>query len=234
MILGVKGWFNRVLPLMVLLAATLMAAPAALAEEETLRGVVVETMNSGGYTYLLLDRQGKREWFAVPESLVGVGDEIQVQPGVQMGSYTSKTLGRTFDKIVFSAGISGVLKRMVPAAEEKNEARAEVKIPKAQGPNAYTVAEIFEKKEALNGKPVVVAGKVVKSSQHEGRQWLRLIDGTGSSKRGDHKLVVTTAQADAVKDDLVIARGTVKTGKAFGALTYEVVVEDAEIEKQTK
>lgn len=217
-----------------LLMANLLFAPLAVAEEDdAIKGTVAETMNSGGYTYLLLDRKGEKEWFAVPESLVRVGDEIQLMSGVQMGPYTSPTLNRTFDKITFSGGISGTLKRLVSTAEDKVEDKESIKIAKAEGPNAYTVAEIFAKKDALNGKKVVVRGKVVKSSQFEGLQWLRLIDGSGSSKRGDHKLVVTTAQ-NADKDDIVTATGTVTAAKAFGALTYEVIVENAQIAKQTK
>jgi len=216
-----------------LMQATLTIVPVASAEEEAIRGTVAETMNSGGYTYVLLDRKGEKEWFAVPESLVKVGDEIQLMPGVQMGSYNSPTLKRTFDKITFSGGITGMLKRVVTTAEDKVEAQESVKIAKAEGPNAYTVAEIFEKKDSLNGKKVVVRGKVVKTSQFEGLQWLRIIDGSGSSKRGDHKLVVTTAQS-ADKDDIVTASGTVTTGKAFGALTYEVILEEAQITKQAK
>ncbi len=226
-----KEWVSGLFMFVVL--TTLVRVPLAFAEEDAIRGVVAETMNSGVYTYVLLDRQGEKEWFAVPEALVKVGDEIQILPGMQMGSYTSPTLKRTFDKIVFSPGISGMLKRVVTAADDKGETQEAVKIAKAEGPGAYTIAEIFEKKDALDGKKVVVRGKVVKSSEYEGLQWLRLIDGTGSSKRGDHKLVVTTAQS-AAKDDIVTARGIVKKGKAFGALTYEVIVEEAQLEKQAK
>ena len=208
---------------------TLLMAPGASAKEEAIRGVVVETMNSGGYTYLLIERPEGKDWFAVPESLVRVGDEVQVAPGVQMGSYTSKTLDRTFDQIVFSSGITGMLKRVVKDAEVPGEAQAMETIPKAEGANAYTIAEVFEKRDALNGKQVVVRGKVVKITQFEGEQWLRIIDGSGSSKRGNHKLVVVSAQ-NAAKDDIVTATGTVRTGKAFGPLTYEVVVEKAKIE----
>lgn len=219
--------------LVTLILATLGNIAMAVAEEETIRGTVAETMNSGGYTYLLLDRQGDKEWFAVPESLVKLGDEIQLMPGVQMGPYSSPTLKRTFDKITFSGGISGMLKRVVTTAEDKVEAQDAVKIAKAEGANAYTVAEIFAQKDALNGKKVVVRGKVVKSSQFEGLQWLRIIDGSGNSKRGDHKLVVTTAQ-NAAKDDIVTATGTVITDKSFGALSYEVILEEAKLAKQAK
>ncbi|MDD5759722.1 MAG: hypothetical protein PHI06_11660 [Desulfobulbaceae bacterium] len=205
----------------------------ALAADDAIRGTVAETMNSGGYTYVLLDQKTGKEWFAVPESLVQVGDEIQLMPGIQMGPYTSPTLQRTFEKITFSGGITGMLKRVVKTAEEKATTPQSVNIAKAAGENSYTVAEIFEKKDSLNGKKVTVRGKVVKSSQFDGLQWLRIVDGSGSSKRGNHKLIVTTAKA-ADQDEIITATGTVTTGKAFGALTYEVIVENAEITKQTK
>lgn len=231
MTLSWKEWKAGVL--IVLAITVLISAKVSRAEEGLVTGTVVETMNSSSYTYILLDRQGTKEWFAVPESLVKVGDEIQLQPGMQMGSYTSPTLGRTFDKIVFSGGISGVLKRVVSTADDKTETQDVVKILKAEGADAYTVAEIFEKKDTLNSKKVVVRGKVVKLSLFEGLQWLRIVDGTGSSKRGNHKLVVTTTQ-EVAKDDIVTVSGTVKTDKAFGALTYEVVVEDAQIKKEAQ
>ncbi len=69
-----------------------------------LAGKVVETMNAGGYTYLCLEKDGKRGWTAVPIMDVKVGDEISLMPGAEMGPFTSKTLNRTFDKIIFSGG----------------------------------------------------------------------------------------------------------------------------------
>jgi len=219
-----------------ILALTLLSTnltPNALAADEAIRGTVAETMNSGGYTYVLLDQKGGKEWFAVPESLVQVGDEIQLMPGVQMGPYTSPTLQRTFEKITFSGGITGMLKRVVSTAEEKAAPQQSVNIAKAEGENAYTIAEIFEKKDSLSGQKVTVRGKVVKSSQFDGLQWLRIIDGSGSSKRGNHKLIVTTAKS-ADQDEIITATGIVSADKAFGALTYEVIVENAEITKQSK
>ena len=37
---------------------------------------------------------------------VKVGQEITFQPGMEMGSFTSKTLHRTFENIIFSGGIA--------------------------------------------------------------------------------------------------------------------------------
>ena len=39
----------------------------------TLSGKIVETMNSGGYTYILLEKDGEKTWVAVKEMKVAVG-----------------------------------------------------------------------------------------------------------------------------------------------------------------
>jgi len=70
-----------------------------------LAGKVVETLDAGGYTYVNLEKGGKTAWVAIPVTTVTVGQEIEVRPGMQMGTFTSKTLNRTFEEIVFSAGL---------------------------------------------------------------------------------------------------------------------------------
>jgi len=77
------------------------AAPAGI----SLSGKVVETMNSGGYTYVSLENNGTKTWVAVPATAVTVGQEVTCQPGMEMKNFTSKTLNRTFESIIFSGGI---------------------------------------------------------------------------------------------------------------------------------
>ncbi len=101
-------------------------------------------------------------------------------------------------------------------------------IEKASGDNAYRIEQIFSKKAELNGKRVVVKGKVVKISKYQGKIWLRIVDGSGSKKRGNHKLIVTTEQ-NAKKGAIIMISGVVRVNKLFGALAYEVVVEDAKV-----
>jgi len=82
------------------------AQPAAnMAQAEPLSGKVVETMNSGGYTYVSLENGGKKTWVAVPATVVKVGQMVTCQPGMEMKNFTSKTLNRTFESIIFSGGI---------------------------------------------------------------------------------------------------------------------------------
>ncbi len=83
------------------------AQPAANAAQadSSLSGKVAETMNSGGYTYVSLEKNGKKTWVAIPETKVKAGQELACQPGMEMKNFTSKTLNRTFESIIFSGGV---------------------------------------------------------------------------------------------------------------------------------
>ncbi len=74
---------------------------------QNLTGKVLETMDSGGYTYMQVDTGASQPWVAVPQSQVKVGQEVTYQPGMVMNNFASKTLNRTFDSIVFSSGLVG-------------------------------------------------------------------------------------------------------------------------------
>jgi len=80
------------------------AAPGA--DLDTITGKVVETMSSGGYTYICVEKDGKKAWAAVPPVEIAVGDQVEILPGTQMGKFTSNTLKRTFNEITFSPGIA--------------------------------------------------------------------------------------------------------------------------------
>jgi hypothetical protein len=77
------------------------------------RGVVRETMNAGGYTYLRLEGSGGSVWIAVPAMTVAVGDEVEAAAGAEMPGFHSRTLDRTFAQITFSPG-ARVLTRAEP------------------------------------------------------------------------------------------------------------------------
>ena len=78
---------------------------AASSAAGALSGKVVETMNSGGYTYVLLEKGGKKIWVAAPQTKVAKGQQVSFAPGSEMQNFTSKKLNRTFDKIIFSEGL---------------------------------------------------------------------------------------------------------------------------------
>jgi hypothetical protein len=119
-----------------------------------------------------------------------------------------------------------------PPIGSSGAAAAPVKVPKADGANARTVAEIWQEKTMLKDRPVVVRGKVVKFlSGIMGKNWLHLRDGSGSSATRDDDITVTTTGGAAV-GDVVVVTGTVRVGKDFGAgYSYPVMIEDATVSK---
>lgn len=207
-------------------------------------GKAVQTIKSGGYAYVLIkQKNGKKIWVAIPEMNVTVGQQVSFEPGMEMTNFPSTTLKKTFDKIVFSngpvadkkgkgdksavpeqKGTRGSAGAVVAVAEEK------VKVKKATGSNAYTIAEIFKNKTKLHKKKVAVNGKVVKvSSGIMNRNWIHIQDGTGSHQTSDNDLVVT-AEAIPSVGDIVTVKGTMFKDKDFGSnYKYQVIVENAEI-----
>jgi hypothetical protein len=79
--------------------------PAENTKDKTaLSGKVVETMDSGRYTYVCLEKNNEKIWVAVYKMKVVVGQYMSFQPGIEMVNFESQTLKRKFDKIYFSGG----------------------------------------------------------------------------------------------------------------------------------
>lgn len=225
-------------------------ALAEAQEENPLSGKVVETMDAGGYTYVCLAKNGAKTWVAVPNTKVTVGEEMAFQPGQEMANFKSRTLNRTFEKIYFSGGpvasqaatkddaVKGAhggksiaeMQGKVAAAAPKAAATENVKVEKAAGPNAYTVAELYGKKDTLDKQKIVVRGKVVKvSTGIMGKTWVHLRDGSGDAAQDTNNLVVTTQDVPSV-GDVVTASGTLYKDKDFGAgYKYNLIIEEASI-----
>jgi hypothetical protein len=81
--------------------------PSHAGDAQTLSGKVVQTMDSGGYTYVQIENNGEKTWVAVPKTKIVKGKEISFVPGMEMQNFESKTLKRTFDRIIFSGGVLG-------------------------------------------------------------------------------------------------------------------------------
>ena len=203
----------------------------------SLSGRVVETMDSGRYTYALIEKEGKRTWVAVPKMEIVVGQDISFKKGIEMVNFESKTLNRTFDKIIFS---EGPFVQKEPVDEMKSGgSKGKVIIPdkkitveKASGPDAYTVAEIYRAKDSLKNKNVVVRGEVVKVSPDiMNRNWIHMQDGSGNPKEGTHNIVVTSRDLPKV-GDIVTVKGILYANKDFGSgYKYDVIVENAHVVK---
>lgn len=64
-------------------------------------GVVVEVLDTTGYTYMELESGDRRFWIAAPTTEVKPGDHIRFVRSMSMENFTSKTLNRTFRRVIF-------------------------------------------------------------------------------------------------------------------------------------
>jgi len=217
-------------------------------------GKVVETTNTAGYTYILVDTGKDRKWAAAPEFEVKLNDAVNVTRAMPMEKYHSKTLNRDFEVVYFTAAVlvNGVGPGDAAAAElPKNhppiggqpaglpqghppiggQAAAPPNlsldgIAKAKGGN--TVVEIWVGKDKLNGRETKLRGRVVKyNAEIMGKNWLHLRDGSGKDATSD---ILVTTDAPVRVGDLVLVTGKVAINKNFGAgYRYAVMVEDAKV-----
>ena len=203
----------------------------------SLSGKVLESMDSGGYTYILIENAGKKTWVAVPKIEVKIGQDISFQPGMVMRNFQSKTLNRTFETIVFSGGVTGPHETgsVNPSTDHtppKVSADKTIKVEKVSGSDAYIVAELYEKSVLLDKKSVVIRGQVVKFSPNiMGKNWIHIQDGSGDLSKGTNDILVTSHDT-AKAGDIVTVKGTLNKDKDFGSgYKYAVIVEDASIVK---
>lgn len=157
-------------------------------------GTVIETMNSSGYTYMLIESGAEKNWVAIPETKIEKGAEVTYLSGMVMKNFDSKTLNRTFESIIFSSGLMG--EKAAPlhgattddsfaAAVKTEQTKVDVSAPamgasggssgaispyqeitvaKSEAANGYSVEEIFSQAKKLNGQEITLRGVVTKVS----------------------------------------------------------------------
>ena len=224
-------------------------------------GTVIETMDAGGYTYVLVEKDDTEQWVALPQSKVQTGDIISYVQGVVMNNFTSKTLDRTFETIIFSEGLSDTSKeKPVSVMGEKNLFKdalekeqntdqpaelapspgsqgavtpfTEITVEKATTENSYTIEELFNNRKELDGKTITVRGKIIKINMNiMGKNWVHLQDGTGNPMKNSHELVLTTAET-LTDGAIVTLEVKVAIDKDFGySYKYDLLIEDTVLVK---
>jgi hypothetical protein len=208
-------------------------APAtAAAATSVVTGEVLEVKDVDSYTYLRLKTGDGETWAAVGKAPVKVGAKVTIDNPMIMKNFESKSLKKTFATIVFGTlGGTGKDTAAAHAGMAKTTPdTAPIKVAKASGANARTVAEVITKSAELKDKPVLVSGKVVKYNPGiMGKNWVHLRDGSGDAAKDTNDILVTTL-AQARVGDVVTVSGVVRTDKDFGAgYTYKVLIEDAKL-----
>ena len=221
--------------LMILLTAAALAAcakPAAAppkADAQKLQGQVLETLNSGGFTYVRLKTAAGETWMVTSPVDVKVGSEVSVSSAMTVEKFESKSLHRTFDNVVFGS-IDGAAPTAHASAPSPMKDVGDVKVDKAEGSAAKTIAEIWASKGALKDHRVVVRGKVVKFLPSiMGKNWMHVRDGSGTRGKGDDDIAVISDD-QATVGSVVTLTGTVRLDKDFGAgYQYPVIIDGAKL-----
>jgi len=223
-------------------------------------GKVVEKLDASNYTYVRLDDgSGTEIWAAVPKTQLEIGEEITLMGGSVMRNFTSKTLDRTFESIIFAKGVvkasqdktahtsgeaadsvsktvksktQGMTSQSASGSKRAIVSFAGLKVEKTTAQNGHTVDELFAKATELDKQKVTIKGRVVKMSPNiMGKNWFHIQDGTGDPTKNTHDLVITSS-AIAETGDILSFEGVVAANKDFGAgYKYDVIVEDAVIVK---
>lgn len=208
------------------------------------RGEVLESMNSGGYTYAFVDTGQDQRWIAALETPVEVGDVVQTDQGMAMSGFTSKTLNRTFNVVYFVSGLQNLTRGAQPLAQASGELPAGHPDIGGDAPTTAAVvvetyedgkdiAYVYANKDKLAGNEITLRGKVVKYNPGIlGWNFIHIQDGSGDAAAGDNDLIVTTKATTSVGETLVVT-GNVVLDKDFGAgYSYPVLLEDAQIRSE--
>ncbi|RME95802.1 MAG: hypothetical protein D6766_02330, partial [Verrucomicrobia bacterium] len=99
-------WLPRRLPALLILGGLLWGLHAQEPPVHgPIKGRIVETMSSGGYSYLLVQQGDQRIWVATEERPLRQGAQVEVPAYWPMKDFKSKTLDRTFEWIMFASKV---------------------------------------------------------------------------------------------------------------------------------
>ena len=194
---------------------------------------VKEVLNANAYTYLLVTEGEKEYWIAVPKSDVKIGKTYTYESGMEMKKFESKDLKRTFDSVLF---VEGIVDPNAPVITEKtidpktiiNSTQLSKGITLAKG--AISLHDLFSGRDKLEGKTVILTGKVIKfMPEIMNKNWIHLQDGT--SYNGFNDITITSLEKVKV-DAIVTLKGTVVLNKDLGSgYKYDILIEDAVVVK---
>lgn len=182
---------------------------------------VLETLNSGGYTYMKVQDGKHSYWIAMTQRVVKNGDTVHYTEQGWMQNFHSKTLNRTFDSILFAGDVAA------SKVEQLQEQKPNIMTSNYQTKDTLTIAELFKNREKYVGKIVTVRGKVTKTSAAIMKlNWIHIED--GSRFAGMDDLVFTSTQKTPKLGATVYATGKLIKDKDFGyGYFYPLIIQKA-------
>ena len=209
-------------------------------------GVVLESVNSGGYTYARVDNDGNIYWIAGPMSTITKGTKVSFIEQMVMVDFTSKSLNKKFESLMFVSAIVPLDKSGKPIATTQNnpapadhnhvkngshdsiKAVSNEPIKIAKNAKGYSVEELYTKKDSLKEKKIKVDAQVVKVSKGiMGKDWVHLQDGSGTE--GTNDIIATAVMGSTVQvGDKVTTDGVIKTDVDLGyGYKFPIIIDEA-------
>lgn len=210
--------------------ALMFALTSLLSAGDIFEGVVVDTLDGGGYTYLQIEDAKKKYWIAVEGLKIDKGTEVRFTEELRAKNFESKSLNRVFDEIVFASNLQ--YRTSVPESANIALVTELVKVSPYQQKDTISVAQAWKERVKLNGKNISIRGKVVKVSKNiMEKNWIHIQDGTGEGAEVGR--IVFTSKDDTINvGDVVTAQGVVSADKNFGSgYVYKIIVENASFKK---
>ena len=219
-------------------------APAAFRRGTRLllTGTVAETIDSGGYTYVLVKSGSTTSMGHRVPAAIRVGDTVRLPKDMPMRNFTSKTLNRTFDLIYFVPQIkaegAGQAPPHLPPGSPRSPGRAPVAhrhrpghpIRSRQAGEAqrwvHRGGDSCPERPSRGAQGARArAGREVQSRDHEPE--LDPHSGRKQRQRGDLAL---TSDAAVKVGNVILASGILTTNEGSGAgYKYDVIIENAEL-----
>ena len=196
--------------------------------EPLVAGEILETMDTGNYTYILIQTPDKEVWAAAEQFDAVVGSRVAIPKGMLVKNFESPTLNRTFDEVYFADSVEVLAPgAAIEPKPEASPAKGDGEVI-TQPENGITVTEINQRRRELAGQTVTVRGRVTKYTERVmGQNWLHISDGSGEGKEND--LTVSTPDV-ARKGDLVTVTGPVVIDEDLGSgYFYDVMIKSGSV-----
>ena len=194
-------------------------ANTLLASNATHTGKILEKMDAGIYTYVKFETQNETYWVAIPKTELAVGETLTVKESTWMKNFESKTLNKTFDKVMFADlengkkaihgvdNVHGIHGQKMNNEELKPDFKNNITTSN-ETPIKVTISELYEKKDSFKNKNVQIEGEIVQiSTKVQGNSWVKISDGKEAVivrsnnedekfKRKDKVSIITTINTD--------------------------------------
>ena len=195
--------------------------------------VVKEVIQTSIYTYLLVEEAGKDQWVATASLDAKPGETYYYNEGLNMTNFESRELKKTFESIIFIQNLSihpleqkEISMPVSPGSARTDLTKLDINMPAPE--NGISIAFLYNHKDSLAGKKVIVRGVVSKfSPEIMGKNWIHLQDGSEYNGKFD---LTATSKIIVNNGDTVTLEGEISLDNDLGyGYFFDVILENAKV-----